>query len=156
MTKHKFYFSEGNLSTAQADSLRRDIMIISNLCNAFVIAQGLVILYRILYQIHNSKTNQQKLTNRLNWLSAAIISLIVLIAVVLILVLTIDQGNRWSDFVIDTIITGIIVTWLVHWRESVRVLIKKRFTKAIVNNDKQQMNDLGYRIQTLASKFIFI
>ena len=92
----------------------------------------------------------------MNWLSAAIISLIVLIAVVLILVLTIDQGNRWSDFVIDTIITGIIVTWLVHWRESVRVLIKKRFTKAIVNNDKQQMNDLGYRIQTLASKFIFI
>ena len=112
-------------------------MIISNLCNAFVILQGLVILYRILFLIHNSKTNIQKTTNRLNWLSAAIMSLIILIAVVLILVLTIEEGNRWSDFVIDTLITGIVVTWLIHWRESVRVLIKKRFTKAVTNNDKK-------------------
>lgn len=132
--------ARGNLSQEQSNSMARDIMIASVVCNIYVILQGLAIIYSILCQIFKSKTNAQKITNRLNWLSALIITFIVSMDIVIMaVVITNNRNNKWSDFVLDSLITFIVIAWLVHWRESVRVLIKKRFTKAVNNCDNQKV-----------------
>ena len=132
--------TRGNLSQNQSNSMAKDIMIASVVCNVYVILQGLAIIYSILCQIYKSRTNAQKITNRLNWLSAVIITFIVSMDVVIMaVVIPNSRNNKWSDFVLDALITFIVITWLIHWRESVRVLIKKRFTKAVNNCDNQKV-----------------
>lgn len=133
--RDSFYFSTGNLKPEQFTRLQLDLTALSTICSVYTVLQGVLILYRILNRIHNSKTNLQRIPTRLHWLSAIIIFLIIGIAVVLIAVVQfkVVMLNKWSDFVIDTLIISILITWLLHWRESVRVLIKKRFTKAVNN-----------------------
>ena len=104
--------------------MSKDIKIASVFCNVYVILQGLAIIYCILGAIKNSKTNAQKITNRLNWLSALIITFVVLMDIVMMLVvIEINPVTRWSDFILNALIASIVITWLIHWRESVRVLV---------------------------------
>ena len=138
-TSRYLYLSPGNLTPKQSESMSKDIKIASVCCNVYVILQGLVIIYCILCAIKNSKTNAQKITNRLNWLSALIITFIVLMDLVMMsVVIEIFTVTRWADFILNALITGIVITWLVHWRESVRVLVQKRFTKAVRASDHKQ------------------
>jgi len=118
------YLSPGSLTTEQTKSLTKDIRIASVFCSVYVILQGLAIIYCILRAIKKSKTNAQKITNRLNWLSALIITFVVLMDIVMMLVvLGINSITTWADLILNAFIAGIVVTWLIHWRESVRVLI---------------------------------
>ena len=130
------FFSKGDLTMSELNSFQRDLTIVTGTTMIIIILFALYTQYKIVVKIIYSKTNFEKNSIDLyKWSAAIIAQFVVFLLMIFSMIFSYQYDPIFRppvvDILLDFLVTTIFISWIYQWRESVRSMIKRRFTSTL-------------------------